>query len=92
MCKRTKLVLRAPMSFYRGSSNENVQTTHSSLYCRGQFTVPTGQFTVSVAQFCTHLQRTKMVKLDENDTGGAMAAQAHSTNSARKTDFTMTRH
>ena len=46
---------------------------------------------LSTTHFCTDLQRTEMVKLDDNDTGGAMAAQTHCANSANKTDFTMTR-
>ena len=46
---------------------------------------------LSAAHFYTDLQQTEMVKTNENDTGGAMAAQAHSANSAGKVDFTMTR-
>ena len=37
------------------------------------------------AHFSIALQWTKLVKLDDNDTGGAMAAQTHCANSANKT-------
>ena len=45
----------------------------------------------SAAHFCTDLQWTKMVKLDDNDTGGAMAAQTHCANSTNRTRITITR-
>ena len=45
----------------------------------------------STAHFCTDLQQLEMIKNDENDSGGAMAAQAQCANSANKVDFTMTR-
>ena len=43
------------------------------------------------AHFNTALQWTEMVKLDDNDTGGAMAAQTHCANSENTTEITMTR-
>ena len=57
----------------------------------------TGRFTVkqvdllSTAHFYTDLQQKEMVNLDDNDTGGAMVAQARCANSVNKTDFTTTR-
>eukprot|EP00250_Pteridium_aquilinum_P028859 c37982_g1_i1 orf=66-293(+) len=46
---------------------------------------------LSTTHFRTDLQRIEMVNLDDNDTGGAMVAQAHCANSANETYFTMTR-
>ena len=43
------------------------------------------------AHFTIELQWKKMIKLEDNDTGGAMAAQTHCANSTNKTGFTMTR-
>ena len=72
------------MSFHQAPSNEEVQNTHSSLHCTGQFTVQTGRFTVKTGRFtvfstfCTDLEQPKMVKTDKNDIGGAMEAHTHS--------------
>ena len=45
----------------------------------------------SSSHLCTDLQWTEMVKLDDNDSGGAMTAQTHCANLANTTKITMTR-